>query len=152
MTPQKSLNRAAWADLILLSLIWGGSFLSMRIALDEIGVLTVVAHRVGWAAVILWLYVVLRRLPVPRSLRVWGAFLVMGFLNNVIPFSLIAWGQLTIETGLASILNATTAIFGFSDRGCRIQRRAFDSAASHRNFTGICRSGDGNRLQVAAGV
>ena len=85
----------------------------MRIALDEIGVLTVVAHRVGWAAVILWLYVVLRRLPVPRSLRVWGAFLVMGFLNNVIPFSLIAWGQLTIETGLASILNATTAIFGF---------------------------------------
>jgi drug/metabolite transporter (DMT)-like permease len=49
---------------------------------------------------------------VPRDARVWGAFLVMGLLNNVIPFGLMAWGQLHIETGLTSILNATTAIFG----------------------------------------
>ncbi|EBA10999.1 transmembrane drug/metabolite transporter family protein, putative [Roseobacter sp. CCS2] len=48
----------------------------------------------------------------PTDLRVWGAFLVMGLLNNVIPFSLMAWGQLHIETGLTSILNAATAIFG----------------------------------------
>ena len=134
MTPQKSLNQSAWFDLILLSLIWGGSFLSIRVALDEIGVFTVVAHRVGWAALILWIYVALRRLPVPRNPRIWGAFLVMGFLNNVIPFSLIAWGQLAIETGLASILNATTAIFGvlvaaliFSDERL-IRRRAIGVA------------------------
>lgn len=112
MASQKTINRGAWADLILLSFIWGGSFLSMRIALDEIGVFSVVAHRVGWAALILWTYVLWRGLLVPRDLRVWAAFLVMGLLNNVIPFSLIAWGQLTIETGLAAILNATTAIFG----------------------------------------
>jgi len=112
MTPQKALDRSAWLDLTILSLIWGGSFLAMRIAVDEIGVFTVVAHRVGWASVILWAYVAIRRLTVPRGLRIWGAFLVMGCLNNVIPFSLIAWGQLTIETGLTSILNATTAIFG----------------------------------------
>ncbi len=62
--------------------------------------------------VILWTYVLVRRLSVPTDLRVWGAFLVMGLLNNVIPFSLMAWGQLHIETGLTSILNAATAVFG----------------------------------------
>lgn len=97
---------------MILSLLWGGSFLSVRIALDEIGPLTTVAHRTGWAMLILWGYVALRRLPVPQGWRVWAAFLGMGILNNVIPFSLMAWGQLHIESGLTSILNAATAIFG----------------------------------------
>ncbi|MEO0359109.1 MAG: DMT family transporter, partial [Pseudomonadota bacterium] len=88
------------------------SFLSVRVALDEIPPLTSVLHRVGWAAFALWIYVAIRRLPVPRSPRVWLAFLVMGILNNVIPFGLMAWGQLHIETGLTSILNAATAVFG----------------------------------------
>jgi drug/metabolite transporter (DMT)-like permease len=101
----------AWADLMFLALIWGASFLSIRVALDEIGVFTLVAHRVVWACVILWGYVALRRLAVPTDPRVWGAFLVMGILNNVIPFSLMAWGQLHIETGLTSIFNAATAVF-----------------------------------------
>ena len=96
----------------MLSLIWGASFLSIRIALDEIGPLTAVAHRTGWAMLILWTYVLIRRFALPLGWRIWGAFLVMGFLNNVIPFSLMAWGQLHIETGLTSILNAATAIFG----------------------------------------
>ncbi len=112
MTAQKSLSTRAWAELFLLATIWGGSFLSIRIALDEIGFVTSVAHRVVWAALILWIVVPLRGLPVPRSPGVWGAFLVMGILNNVIPFSLMAWGQLHIESGLTSILNAATAIFG----------------------------------------
>lgn len=96
----------------MLSLIWGASFLSIRIALNEIGPLTAVAHRTGWAMLILWAYVLARRLTVPKEPRVWAAFVVMGLLNNVIPFSLMAWGQLHIETGLTSILNAATAIFG----------------------------------------
>lgn len=112
MNNQKTLFSRAWAELLLLAGIWGGSFLSIRVALDEIGFLTSVAHRVGWAALVLWGVVLLSRLPVPRALRVWGAFLVMGLLNNVIPFSLMAWGQLHIETGLTSILNASTAVFG----------------------------------------
>lgn len=74
--------------------------------------MTAVAHRVFWAALILWTYIAIRRYPLPRSPRIWLAFLVMGLLNNVIPFLLMAWGQLHIETGLTSILNATTAIFG----------------------------------------
>ena len=61
---------------------------------------------------VLALIVRLRKIVVPRSIRVWGAYLVMGALNNAIPFSLIFWGQTQIESGLASILNGTTAMFG----------------------------------------
>ncbi len=96
---------------MLLGLLWGGSFLAIRIALDEVPVITMVLHRTGWAALVLWGLVWALRLPVPRTLRVWGAFVVMGLLNNVIPFGLMGWGQLHIESGLTSILNAATAVF-----------------------------------------
>ncbi|WP_416236635.1 DMT family transporter [Yoonia sp. 72] len=109
---QKAMSGRAWAEILILSLIWGASFLSVHVALEEIGPLTSVAHRTFWAMLILWGYVAIRRLPLPRSPAVWLAFLVMGLLNNVIPFSLMAWGQLHIETGLTAIMNASTAIFG----------------------------------------
>lgn len=112
MIEQKTLSTHAWISLCALGTIWGLSFVSIRVALDEIGPLTSVAHRTFWAMLVLWGVVLAMRLPVPRTLRVWGAFLVMGMLNNVIPFSLMAWGQLHIESGLTSILNAATAIFG----------------------------------------
>jgi len=106
------ISGRAWTDLALLALLWGGSFLAIRTALDEIAFLSSVTHRVLWAAILLWVIVLIKRLPVPKSPRVWGAFLVMGCLNNVIPFSLMAWGQLSIEVGLTAILNAATAIWG----------------------------------------
>ncbi len=106
-----TLTARVWFDLTLLALLWGGSFLAIRTALDEIGFLSSVAHRVTWAALVLWAVVLLKGLPLPRGPRVWGAFLIMGLLNNVIPFSLMAWGQLHIEVGLTAILNATTAIW-----------------------------------------
>ncbi|MBY6080986.1 DMT family transporter [Ruegeria arenilitoris] len=112
MTQQKSLSALAWFELILLGLIWGASFLAIRVALDTIPVMTAVFHRVFWAALALWVVVLLRREKIPRDPRIWGAFLVMGLLNNVLPFSLMAWGQLYVDTGLTSILNAATAIFG----------------------------------------
>lgn len=109
---QTSVSTRAWAEMGLLALIWGASFLSIKVGLEEIPVLTLVSHRVVWACLILWAYVLIRRLPVPGDPRIWGAFLVMGLLNNVIPFALMAWGQQFIETGLTSIFNAGTAIFG----------------------------------------
>lgn len=112
MTSQKTLSARAWAELLLLSAIWGASFVSIRIALDEVPFVTSVAHRVFWAMLILWVYVAFRRLPVPKNPRIWLAFLVMGILNNVLPFSLMAWGQLFIESGLTSIFNAATAVWG----------------------------------------
>ena len=111
MTDQR-MSLFVWGEMALLALIWGGSFLAIRTALDEIPVLASVTHRVLWAALLLWVIVALRRLPIPRSPRIWGAFLVMGCLNNVIPFTLMTWGQLTIETGLTAILNAATAVWG----------------------------------------
>jgi len=112
MKTQKSISSQAWGELALLGLIWGGSFLAVRVVLDEVPVITSVLHRTGWAALVLWGVVFARRIPLPRDPAIWGAFLVMGLLNNVIPFGLMAWGQLSIESGLTSILNAATAIFG----------------------------------------
>ena len=112
MTDQKSLSGRAWAEMLVLALIWGGSFLSIRIALDEISPLMSVAHRVTWAMLVLWVVVAVMRIPLPRNSRIWFTFLVMGLLNNVIPFGLMAWGQLHIESGLTSILNAFTAVVG----------------------------------------
>jgi drug/metabolite transporter (DMT)-like permease len=108
---QASLSARAWLDMVLLATIWGASFLSIKIGLGELPVLTLVAHRVVWAALVLWAYVLWRRFALPRDWRVWGAFLVMGVLNNAIPFGLMAWGQQFIETGLTSIYNAATAVF-----------------------------------------
>jgi drug/metabolite transporter (DMT)-like permease len=112
MNAQKTISGRAWAELLLLGLIWGGSFLSIRIALNEVPVVTSVLHRTGWAMLVLWIVVIAQRQTIPRDPKIWGAFLVMGLLNNVIPFGLMSWGQLYIESGLTSILNAATAIFG----------------------------------------
>ena len=112
MIEQKTLSGRAWIEMLLLGCIWGGSFLAVRIALDEVNPLTSVAHRTFWAMLVLWIVVLLWRLPIPRNPKIWVGFLIMGFLNNVIPFSLMAWGQLYIESGLTSILNAATAVFG----------------------------------------
>ena len=133
MTPQKSIPPRAWAELLLLATIWGGSFISNRLALNEVPVLTTVAFRVAGACILLWVYVRLRRLPVPRSPRIWLAFLAMGLLNNALPFTLITWGQLTIPSGLAAIVNASTAIFGVL-----VAALAFrDERLTARRLTGV---------------
>ena len=95
----------------MLAAVWGGSFFLGEIALREVPPLTITLNRVMWALPILALIVLFKGIYVPRSPKVWGAYLVMGGLNNAIPFSLIFWGQTQIESGLASILNGTTAMF-----------------------------------------
>ena len=112
MIDQKTLTGRAWAEMMLLAMIWGASFLSIRVALDEITPLTSVAHRTTWAMLVLWAVIAIMRIPLPRDPKIWFSFLVMGLLNNVIPFTLMAWGQLYIESGLTSILNAFTAVVG----------------------------------------
>lgn len=108
----RPLSATSWAELCCLAVIWGGIFLAVRVALEELPVLTTVAHRVFWAALLLWGVAIALRLPIPMQPRLWLMFGGMGLLNNIIPFALMAWGQLHIETGLTSILNATTAFFG----------------------------------------
>lgn len=134
MTQSPQMSLRAWIELVLLSLLWGGSFFSIAIALREVGPFTAVLHRVGWAALLLWVVVVMRGLPIPRDWRVWGAFLVMGCLNNVIPFTLMSWGQTEIESGLVSIFNAMTAIFGVLVAAMLLT----DEPLNPRRLAGVC--------------
>ena len=106
-----AMGRREWLMLVSLAAIWGGSFFFFKIMLAALPPFTVVFGRVGLAAVIMNLWLWLRRDYMPASTRTWGAFLVMGLLNNVIPFTLIVIGETRISVGLASILNATTPMF-----------------------------------------
>lgn len=109
---QKEMAKSEWLMLGGLSLLWGGSFLFNGILVKAWPPVTIVTARVGLAAIALWIIVRLAGIAVPRSREAWLAFLGMGILNNVIPFTLIVWGQTHIASGLAAILNATTPLFG----------------------------------------
>lgn len=113
MTPTalRPMTRRQWGLLAFLSLLWGGSFFFNAVALAALPVLTLVAARVLLAALILALVATLAGPGLPRAPRVWAALLAMGLLNNVIPFSLIVWGQQTLASGVAAVLNATTPLF-----------------------------------------
>lgn len=106
-----TMGPVEWLLLVTLSVLWGGSFLFGKIALAELPPFTVVLGRVALAALALWLAVAATRQSVPRARAVWLAFFAMGLINNLIPFSLIMWGQVRIGSGLASILNATTPLW-----------------------------------------
>jgi drug/metabolite transporter (DMT)-like permease len=100
-----------WTLLVTLSVLWGGSFFFARIALFDLPPMTLVLARVVIGAAVL--YAVLRATGehFPRGRAVWTTLAVMALLNNVIPFTLIFWGQTAIPAGLAAILNATTPLF-----------------------------------------
>ena len=100
-----------WGLIIILSILWGGSFFFVGVAVKEMPPLTIVLCRVALASIILLAVVHLKGNKMPSSKGLWGGYIIMGALNNLIPFSLIVWGQTHIESGLASILNGTTPIF-----------------------------------------
>ncbi len=100
-----------WLLLLILSVLWGGSFFFVGVAVKALPPLTIVVLRVGIAALALNLIVRVKSLRIPTEWRYWKAFFGMGLLNNMIPFCLIVWGQTHIASGLASIFNATTPLF-----------------------------------------
>ena len=107
----RRMTGSEWLLLITLSLVWGLVFFLGEVALLELPPLTIVFCRVALAAMALYVVLRLSGLILPATLGAWSAFLVMGALNNAIPFGLIIWGQTTISGGLAAILNATTPVF-----------------------------------------
>ena len=111
-TQTPSMNGRDWTILLVLSVIWGGSFFFIEIAILSVAPLTLVLIRVAVAAAFLWLWLLLRgeRMRLPPGAAF--ALLVLALLNNVVPFVLFAWAQAEISGGLASILNATTPIWG----------------------------------------
>ena len=100
-----------WLLLVLLSVLWGGSFFFAAVAVREIPPLTLVLARVALAASLLAPVSRVLGLSLPRSLAAWRPYVVLGLLNNLVPFSLIFYGQTHIASGLASVLNATTPLF-----------------------------------------
>jgi drug/metabolite transporter (DMT)-like permease len=106
------MNRSDWAILLFLALIWGAAFFFIKVAVTHVAPLTYVWLRlmIAAAALLAWMRFKGEKLSLP--LPVWGAMLVLALLNNIVPFALFGWAQQHIASGLASILNATTPIWG----------------------------------------
>ncbi len=111
-TTNHAMTAGEWGLLAILSLLWGSSFIFNDIAVRELPTLTVVVARVVLAALILLAVMRLTGARLPTDRSIWRALLLLGLINNALPFCLIVWGQTHIAAGLASILNATTPLFG----------------------------------------
>ncbi|MGN6154851.1 MAG: DMT family transporter [Sphingomicrobium sp.] len=109
---RSQMNRSDWLMMLALALIWGSAFFFISVAVHAIPPLTYVWLRLTIAAAGLWLFLWWKgsRIALPRS--VWGSIGLLALLNNALPFALFGWGQTHIASGPASILNATTPIWG----------------------------------------
>jgi len=103
------MGKVEWGLLIALSILWGGSFLFAKVAVGDLPPLTVVFLRVAIAALALIVVVRVMGLALPKG-RDWWPFVVMGAINNVLPFTLLFWAMTEVSSGLAAILNATTPL------------------------------------------
>src|SRR5437868_8779599 len=110
--PALSMSASDWMLLLVLSVLWGGSFYFAKIAVLEIPPLTLALGRVAIAAAALAIFARAIGEPFPREAAIWSQLTVMAVFNNVLPFTLLFWGQIHISIGLASILNATSPLFG----------------------------------------
>jgi drug/metabolite transporter (DMT)-like permease len=106
--PSSAMSARSWTMLLLLGVIWGGSFFFARIAVSELQPLTLVLFRVAIAALALHIYLAATGVSFRAALPYAPGLVLLAVLNNVIPFSLIFAGQTRLGAGLASVLNATT--------------------------------------------
>jgi drug/metabolite transporter (DMT)-like permease len=100
-----------WLVFILLGAIWSSSFMWIKIAVQEIGPITLVAFRVLFGLFFGIVVIFIQGVQLPRSFRVWSPLLVLGLINVAIPFFLISWGEQSIDSAVASILDATVPLF-----------------------------------------
>ncbi|MEM0898922.1 MAG: DMT family transporter [Pseudomonadota bacterium] len=108
---QNPMTPTLWGLLILLSVLWGGSFFFNGVLVRELPPMTIVFFRVFLAAIALHIWLIAQGDGLRVGLPIWIAFFAMGLLNNVVPFSLIVIGQTQLASGVASIINATTPLF-----------------------------------------
>ena len=108
----QQMTAREWGVLMFLAVVWGGAFLFIGVAVRHVDPLTYVWLRLTIAAGAMWLFLKWKgdALGLPRE--AWRSILLLAFLNNALPFTLFGWGQTHIASGLASILNATTPIWG----------------------------------------
>lgn len=100
-----------WFVFILLGGIWSSSFLWIKIALQEVGPITLVAFRVLFGLLFCVAVVLIQRAPAPRTFAAWLPLLVLGISNVAVPFLLISWGEQSIDSAVAAILDATVPLF-----------------------------------------
>ena len=111
LSPLRSLGITEWMLLVGLSILWGGSYLFMKLAVLTVPLFTIVLGRVSIAALALLIVLTISGTGIPKGRRIWLAFFGMGIFNNVIPMSLIVFSQNSISVGLASTLNSITPLF-----------------------------------------
>ncbi len=117
MPPAMTRSQPAVVDLLLLltlSTLWGASYTFIRVGVETIPPLTLIAARTLIAGSVLLSWMRLRRIPMPRDLAVWRRFFVQALLNSVVPFTLIAWAERSVEAGLATILNSASPVLAFA--------------------------------------
>lgn len=100
-----------WIIFITLGLIWSSSFMWVELALREVGPLTLVAFRVFFGFLFGVAVILIQRVALPRTFKEWLPLIVLGLTNIAFPFFLISWGQKSIDSGVASILDATVPLF-----------------------------------------
>src|ERR1051326_604800 len=108
---ENALKSKHWTAFILLGAIWSSSFLWIKIAVQEIGPITLVAYRVLFGLLFGVVVILIQRAKLPRDAKSWIPLLVLGITNIAIPFFLISWGEQAIDSGIAAILDATVPLF-----------------------------------------
>jgi drug/metabolite transporter (DMT)-like permease len=105
-------SRIDWLLFVILGFMWGSSYLFIKIGVDAgLTPFTLITLRLLLGFVLLATVVAIAREPLPRNARTYGHLIVMGAVNIAIPFSLITWAELTVDSALAAILNAAVPLF-----------------------------------------
>ena len=141
-----------WGLLLLLSLMWGGSFFFIGVAVKALPPLTIVAARVSIAAALLWLAAPLTGVSPARLRSAAPALVLLALLNNVAPFSLLTWSQTHLASGLVSILNATTPVFTVVVAHLFTADEKLDAAPTRRRADRFRRRGGDDRPGAARRV
>ena len=126
--------------LLLLALLWGSSYLLIKLAVAEIPPATLIAVRVTLAALLLLALMRWQGHRLPRDARSWRWLLLQAFLNSIGAWTLLAWGQQFVESGLASVLNSTSPIFVYLVASCLLRQEPVAPDAA-----GGCRDRGGRR-------
>jgi len=111
--PRPSNMAVELALLLVLATLWGASYTFIRVAVATIPPITLIAGRTAIAGLLLLVIMHWRGVRMPRDAATWRRFLFQACLNSVIPWTMIAWGERTLDAGLATILNSTSPIFTF---------------------------------------
>jgi len=104
-------SRLDWAIFLALGLIWGSSYLFIKLAVDDFGTFTLVALRLTVGATLLWIVIRAARQALPREPRIYGHLIVIAIINITIPFLLITWAEQSVESSLAAILTSPVPLF-----------------------------------------